>query len=150
MLFNSREEREGYVIELYKQGRTIREIAQEVRMSFGSIGDIIKKVKDDNDYSDEAKEENISKDTQAFKLFSKDKKPIEVAIKLDLGADEVDKLYQQFWRLKRLHQLTLMYQEIRRYLPSFLKLFKIMKEQKMLTEEDIVKILKFAKRAGIT
>ena len=39
----------------------------------------------------------LSKDTQAFALFSESKKPIEVAIKLDLGADVVDRLYQQFW-----------------------------------------------------
>ena len=38
----------------------------------------------------------MSKDTQAFKLLSEGKKPIEVAINLDLGADEVDRLYQQF------------------------------------------------------
>jgi transposase len=44
MTFTSREEREQYVIELYKQGKTIREIAQLVHMSFSSIGTIIKKV----------------------------------------------------------------------------------------------------------
>jgi hypothetical protein len=83
--------------------------------------------------------------TQAFKLFLEGKKPIEVAINLNLGADEVDRLYQQFWRLERLHQLTLVYQETRRYLPSFLKLFKIMKEQKMMSEQDIINALKHAK-----
>ena len=44
MFFNSREEREACVVELYKQGKTIREIAQEVHMSFGSIGAIIRKL----------------------------------------------------------------------------------------------------------
>jgi transposase len=145
MLFNSREEREQCVIELYEQGRTIREIAQEVHMSFGNIGDIIKKVRGDNDYSDKAMRESISKDTKAFKLFSKGKKPTEVAINLDLGADAVDRLYQQFWRLERLQQLTLAYQEIRHYLPLFLKLFKIMKEQKMIKEQDISNALKYVK-----
>jgi hypothetical protein len=33
-------------------------------------------------------------------LFSEGKKPIEVAIELDPGADAADKLYQQFWRLE--------------------------------------------------
>ena len=40
----SRVEKEQRVIELYKQGRSIREIAHEVHMSFGDIGAIIKKV----------------------------------------------------------------------------------------------------------
>ena len=43
MFFKSREEREQYVIGLYKQGKTIREITQEVHMSFGSIGAVMKK-----------------------------------------------------------------------------------------------------------
>jgi hypothetical protein len=42
-------------------------------MSFGNIGDIMKKVRGDNDYSDKAMRESISKDTQAFKMFSKGK-----------------------------------------------------------------------------
>jgi transposase len=149
MFFDSRAGREEYVIELYKQGKTIRDIAQQVHMSFGSIGNIIKKERgdDDTDKSREVQKGNniVSIDTQAFKLFLEGKKPIEVAINLNLGADEVDRLYQQFWRLERLHQLTLVYQETRRYLPSFLKLFKIMKEQKMMSEQDIINALKHAK-----
>jgi hypothetical protein len=64
---------------------------------------------------------------------------------LDLGADVIDKLYQQFWRLQGLYQLNLVYKEIRRYLPSFLKLFKIMKQQRMMSEQNVVDTLKFGK-----
>jgi DNA-binding NarL/FixJ family response regulator len=39
----SRTEKEQRVIELYQQGKTTREIAQEVHMSFGNIGSIIRK-----------------------------------------------------------------------------------------------------------
>jgi transposase len=141
MLFNSRKEKEEYVIELYKQGRTIREIAQEVHISFGVIGDIIKKVRGD----DQGKEkQNKSKDTQALKLFSEGNEPIEVAIKLDLGADEVNRLYREFWKLKRLYKLTELYEEIRNFLPSFLELFRIMKKEGLLSEKDIATILKSA------
>ena len=38
-----RQERERLVIELYNQGKTIREIAKEIRMSFRDIGIILKK-----------------------------------------------------------------------------------------------------------
>ena len=65
---------------------------------------------------------------------------------MDLGADVVDKLYQQFWRLEGLYQLNLVYKEIRRYLPSFLKLFKIMKQQRMMSEQDVVEALKFGEQ----
>jgi hypothetical protein len=43
-----------------------------------------------------------------FNSNSSNKNPIEVAIKLYLGANEVDRLYQQFWRLEEL-QLNLVY-----------------------------------------
>jgi hypothetical protein len=65
---------------------------------------------------------------------------------MDLGADVVDRLYQQFWRLEGLYQLNLVYKEIRRYLPSFLKLFKIMKQQRMMSEQDVVEALKFGEQ----
>jgi transposase len=104
-----RTEKEQRVIELYQQGKTIREIAQEVHMSFADIGSIIRKftkLDDANKPQEKDPIALISKDTQAFKLFSEGKKPIEVAIKLDLGADIVGRLYQQFWRLEGLYQLT--------------------------------------------
>ena len=145
----SRTEKEQRVIELYEQGKTIREIAQDVHMSFGDIAFIIKKLTgldDDNKPKEQDKipVTTLSKDS-AFALFSDGKKPIEVAIKLDLKADVVDKLYQQFWRLEGLYQLNLVYKEIRRYLPSFLTLFRIMKQQRMMTEQEVVDALGFGK-----
>jgi hypothetical protein len=74
-------------------------------MSFGDIGSIIRKVTglqgDDDGKSKEQQQDNkphtiLSKDSQALALFSEGRKPIEVAIKLDLKADVVDKLCQQF------------------------------------------------------
>ena len=43
MMLN-RTEKEQRVIDLYQQSKTIREIAQEVHMSFADIGSIIRKV----------------------------------------------------------------------------------------------------------
>jgi hypothetical protein len=144
-------EKEQPVIELYQQGKTIREIAHEVHMSFADIGAIKRKVTGLQDDNNKPKEQDkiplaaLSKDSQAFALFSDGKKPIEVAIKLDLGADVVDRLYQQFWRLEGLYQLNMVYKEIRRYVPSFLKLFKLMKQQRTMSEQDVVDALRFGK-----
>jgi hypothetical protein len=146
----TRTEKEQRVIELHGQGKTIREIAQEVHMSFGDIGFIIKKLTG-LDGDNKPKEQDkcpittLSKDSQAFALFSDGKKPTEVAIKLDLAANGVDRLYKQFWRLQGLYQLNLVYKEIRRYLPSFLTLFKLMKQQRMMSEKDVVDALRVGK-----
>ena len=97
-------EREQRVIELHGQGKTIREIAQDVHMSFGDIGSIVRKVTGpDDDNNNNIPLTTLSKESQAFALFSDGKKPTEVAIKLDLGADVVDRLYQQFWRLEGIY-----------------------------------------------
>jgi Mor family transcriptional regulator len=39
----TRQEREQNVLDLYNQGKTIREIAKEIRMSFRDIGAVLKK-----------------------------------------------------------------------------------------------------------
>jgi DNA-binding Lrp family transcriptional regulator len=142
VFFNSREEREHYVIELYKQGRSIRDIAQEVHMSFSDIGAIIRKITGDNRSKGQAVEP--SKETQAYKLFMQAKKPVEVAIELNLGSKEVDRLYREYWHLQGLYKLNLAYDEIKDYLPSFLKLYRLMRQEEM-QEEDIEHALKYAK-----
>jgi hypothetical protein len=43
MIILTRQEREKLVLELYNQGKTIREIAKEARMSFRDIGVILNK-----------------------------------------------------------------------------------------------------------
>jgi DNA repair exonuclease SbcCD ATPase subunit len=145
----SRTEREQCVIELYKQGKTIREIAQDVHMSFGDIGAIIRKLTGVNGDKEKGEQDKahistLSKDSQAFKLFSEGKRPIDVAIALDLKADEVNKLYRKYWELIQLHQLTLVYEKIKHCIPSFLKLHSIIKENKMDEEKDMANILKNA------
>ena len=68
MMLN-RTEKEQRVIELYQQGKNIREIAQEVHMSFGDIGAIERKFKGLQDDDGKSKEQDkipvttLSKDT---------------------------------------------------------------------------------------
>ena len=92
----TRQERERLVLEFYNQGKTIREIAKEVRMSFRDIGVILNKAveekrteeikqQDDAEENREQEEQqHLSLSTQAYKLFSDRKTPLEVAIELNL------------------------------------------------------------------
>ena len=82
----SREERAQYVIQLHKENKSIREIAKLMHMSFRDIGAITKKLKletererGDTNY-EEVDTEPKSKQSQAFKLFSEGKTPLNVAI----------------------------------------------------------------------
>jgi hypothetical protein len=137
----NRQDKEHLVIELYRQGKTIREIASVAHLSFSDIGSIIRKIDGRDDVTKDVK--NKSKDTQALYLFSTDKKPVDVAIELDVSASEVQNMLEEYWALNDLHELALAYNEIRAYLPSFLKLFHCLKERRMLDEKHIFKFLKY-------
>jgi hypothetical protein len=97
-------------------------------MSFSNIGSIIRKVTGDNRSKEQAVE--ASKETQAYKLFMQGKKPVEVAIALNLGSNDVGRLYRGYWDLQGLYELNLTYEEIKHYLPSFLKLQRLMREER--------------------
>jgi transcriptional regulator len=95
----SRQQRERFVLELYNQGKSTREIAQEARMSFSAIGAILKKATEENETSKE-QTEKMSQAAQAYKLFSDGKSPVDVAIELNLRQAEVTELYKEYWNLK--------------------------------------------------
>jgi predicted HTH domain antitoxin len=99
MFDNNYSERERLVIELYKnQNKSIREIAKTVKMSFRDIGFILKKeglshgITTREDNNDNKKSSNEA--TQAYKLFSEGKKPVQVAIELNLREGQGNKFFR--------------------------------------------------------
>jgi hypothetical protein len=50
-----------------------------------------------------------SKTTQALKLFSELKTPVEVAIALDLPVDQVRTIYREYWELDGMYKLAQIY-----------------------------------------
>ena len=63
------QERERFVSDLYyNQGKNIREIAQEARMSFSVIGAILKKATEENETS-KANREDVSSSKSVQTLF---------------------------------------------------------------------------------
>ena len=50
---------------------------------------------------------------EALSLFHQGKKPTEVAISLQIGCEETEKLYQNYWRLNNLYTLYSIYQEMK-------------------------------------
>ena len=138
----NRRDKEQLVVKLHQEGKTIREIAQQIHMSFKDIGSIIRRIDGQDDKTKDVK--NKSKDTQALYLFSTGKKPVDVAIELDVSASEVHNMQEEFWALKQQYELAFVYGEIKNFLPSFLKLFQSLKEFGMLNEESLSNFLKYA------
>jgi hypothetical protein len=135
----NKKEKEQLAIKLYQDGQPIREIARQAHLSFGSIGKIIKTINSGDDSCS-----NKSKSTKALHLFKSGKKPIDVAIELDMSASEVEEIQQEYWALNQLHELGFLFNEIKYYLPSFIKLFNLLKRNKMLGDGYISKSLRYA------
>ena len=76
------------------------------------------------------------KATQAYKLFSEGKTPVEVAIQLSLSEKEATRFYTEYWRLKRLYSLYQIYQESKGDLSYILKLCRLAKRQG-ITDDNI-------------
>jgi hypothetical protein len=133
----NRFEKEKKVIELYKEGRTIREISQVVHMAFRDIGKLIKKYEED---SDENKKLQKKISIEALTLFNQGKKPIEVAISLELDCEQTEKIYQEYWRLNNLHILHSIYQELKEKISDLIDVYYKFKGEKR-TPEEITKLI---------
>ena len=144
-----RKEKTKQVLQLHSRGRTYREIANEVHMSLRDISSTIKKSMEankitltDSQLAREIKEHqqpqppHTSKQSQALKLFPDDGNPLNVAIELDLPADEVHKLYQDYLRLNSLHMLVQVYEDIDYNLYTLLDLNKIIETRQYVTSRN--------------
>jgi hypothetical protein len=144
----SREEKEEYVILLYKENRSIRKIAKIMHMSFRDIGAIIKKVKLEADgergplEDDDIKSK--SKTTHAIKLFSELETPVEVAIALDLPVDQIQAIYREYWKLDGMHRLVQIYDEAKYDLYDLFALHRMIKGLGM-EKQDIINVLDLVK-----
>jgi septal ring factor EnvC (AmiA/AmiB activator) len=115
----TRQEKERLVLKLAEEGRTTRDIAKEVHISFKNIGKIIRKATGDSSQGeeDEEKEKEILQKSltpyaQAFKMFRENKSLTEVVIDLDLDAFTVLKYYEDYLTLVRMKVLVDIYPEI--------------------------------------
>jgi transposase len=136
-------QKKALVIQLYQQGKTRRQIAEVVHMSFKDIANVIKKHTGEESISLDKPEK--SKDARAFELFLKGKQSVEVVIELDMSAGEVEELHVQYWRLRKLDELETLYNEAKYSLSLLLRLFKTLKAMRIIKDKDIYDIIELAK-----
>jgi hypothetical protein len=139
----NKKEKEELVVKLHQENKTLRQIAEIVHMSFKDISSIIKRIDEQADDIG-TNLSNKSKASQALYMFNNGKKPIDVAIELDLPESEVCDLQQEFWALHQLYDLPLVYQQLKNDFDLFFELFKLLKKNKMLSKQHILKILRYA------
>jgi hypothetical protein len=122
-----RQGRQKLVLDLYNQGKNIREIAQEARMSFRDIASILNKADErreqkqynNNDIESKKQEQEqeqqqeLSLSTQAYKLFSEGKSLIQVAVALNQKESEIARFYKEYCKLNHMHDLNIVYEELK-------------------------------------
>jgi hypothetical protein len=158
MTILTRLERERLILDLYNHGKTYREISKQARISPRDIGIILNKIieqkegeegvkqQDDNNAEENKQQEqqsHLSQSAQAYKLFSDRKTPLEVAIALNLRESEATKFYKEYWKLKQLHNIYMVYEELKGDITPFLKLYKLAKA-KGTSVKQVVNILAIA------
>ena len=149
-----RQDREKDIVQLYREGKSYREIARIARISLRDIKPILQKYGANNKISDLCSDETdiyfglgnqnkeevyVPNSTKAYKLFAEGKNPYQVSIALNLRAPEVQILFKEFWELRRMHSLSRLYDEIRdQGVSSLLQLHKTSKAQQISNDQVII------------
>jgi DNA-binding NarL/FixJ family response regulator len=135
------EERKKYVMTLVKRGDTIRQIAEELHMSTRDVNQILKeyrrKEKEAREIETREKEEKekerlfSSKRSEALQLYKKGNNLLDVAIALDISADEAKAFYHEYYSLQYSHQFLNIYNELNKTnsFAHFTDLFHLFREK---------------------
>lgn len=126
MVVLTRQERRRRVLELHDQGLGTREIAEILQMSFRDIGEILKdadKMKEVGQL--QAQQQILS--SRAYEMYSNGKRPVEVAIKLNIRSAEAIMFLREYWELQGSHNLNLVYEEIKDDVWHLVNLWKSVK-----------------------
>jgi chromosome segregation ATPase len=121
----TRQEKEKMILDLYNQGKTYKEISEIVRVSPRDIKPVLAKAEKEREKElgintqDRKKDDTGNSQTQkahifnqAYRLFSEGKPPLDVAIELDLKEKDVTKYYREYWKLRQIYSLNMVYEEI--------------------------------------
>jgi hypothetical protein len=113
----NRLQRDKKIIELYEQGYPVAEICSEVGASATTVADRINQHKK----SQEPRVESVM--ARAFSLYKEGKSPLEVAISLELSADDAEKFFKDYLRLRGLGTLFDLYSRIGPVLNDYLDFY---------------------------
>jgi len=139
MMLLTRQEKEKLVLDLYyNQNKSYHQIAKEARISPRDIKAILEKPVKEMELK-----QSMSLSSQAYKLFSEGKSPLQVAIVLNLRDAQVTELYKEYWSMKNLHELHQVYEEIRDDIYSFVQLYKLAKAAGM-NAQQVIRLLTIA------
>lgn len=74
---------------------------------------------------DDIHDNEVLPNVKAYKLFSEGKNPVQAATKLNLPGPHVQQYYAEYWRLRHMHQLLIIYSEINDNIGYFVRLVRL-------------------------
>jgi DNA-binding CsgD family transcriptional regulator len=145
-MFLTKEEKERRVIDLYSQGKTYRQIAEEVRISPNDIHAILKKKEEEknNNAVTNNQKQRQELSSRAYELFSKGKTSVEVAIALNLTEPKVSKMYRGYWKLRRLDKLIIIHKETNGKIWPVWKLYQRLVKKNGMNIAQVVNVVEIA------
>ena len=147
-------EKEQKVIELHKKGKTLRQIAMEVHMSFRDISRIIKaydkkirleqnKKEEQENNQQQITTKKLSQSSRAFILFRKGKKISDVKVLLDIPFKKAMRFWAQYLKSIRMFESFEFYQLYSYDIPTLLSIVTFIKRNNIFGS-NIVNVLRTA------
>ena len=138
-----RTDKEKNIIALKRQGKNIRQIAEQTQSSFSTISSVLKEADEEERIVAQKKikleQDNHASATysRALVMFSQGKRNIDVAKITGLKADEIISIRKDYWKLIEADELAQLYEQVEPYLSSLLNLDKRMRREN-IDQDDIV------------
>jgi hypothetical protein len=139
-LILTRKEKEELVIRLANQGKSTRQIAKAAHVSLKDIGTILKRYTGEDEGSSET-DRSLSINSRAFKLFRENKNLVDVAITLNIEAEDVISLHSDYLRLSNMDKLMSIFREMGDEIDLLEWLYKKLKWFGLANKDDIYDIL---------
>jgi len=136
----TRQEKEKMVLDLNNRRTPIREIAKQAGMSFRDIGAIVDKAEKEKEAKKEGRSQQMSIATQSYKMFSESKTLVQVAITLNIRANEATQYYREYCALTHLDGFNQIYQETKDDIWYFVNLYRSAKSAGM-SIQDVNRVL---------
>src|ERR671919_1771169 len=132
----NKKQKETLVLALAEKGKTYREITREAGVSPNTIKAVLSK---------SGLDESTSIHSRAFELFSEGKTPLQVAITLNLEAEQLIQYHQQYFMLLGCTEFTKVYLQIKDNPWPYVNLVRLAQDAEM-SDDEVVELLRIANR----
>lgn len=128
-------EKEEYVLDMLARGYSWPQIMKECHVSPNTISSVKKKYSGSAGDSNSIQTSQISKETQAFKLFQQGKSIVDVKMELDIESIDVVEYFRRYQDLRFMGDFNRAYDMLKGKIQPYLHLLNLMNHLGMTPEQ---------------